>query len=197
MCTTIMRRSAKMSTVFANSPSPASELIDGNEELIEQESALSCSVSVNADRGRVFQVLTIAEYMEAWISIPGQCDDSPIHVACDAHGFRIRYYDEERMPATLTARYQTFRTARTTFQWSSSGDLDVAASIVKVRLQGDFARTTVSLTHSGLRSDEERLWHQIFWEMSLHKLCRLFQAPSPVRTEPMSARQRKRLIAQV
>lgn len=113
-----------MSTVFSNSPFPAASLIDEAEK---EDAALSYSVSVNADRGRLFQVLTIAEYMEAWISVPGQAHGCPAHVLCDPGGFRISYYDEMHLPRTLMAVYQTFRTNKATFLWSRSGDLDSAA----------------------------------------------------------------------
>lgn len=186
-----------MSTLCADSQLLASHLFEQSERAGDPNGALSYSISVNADRGRVFQVLTIAEYMEAWLSVPGQMHGSPVHVTCDAQGFRIRYYDEKGMPTTLVGLYQILRTAKTMFLWSRSGDSELTASVVKIRLQGDFARTTLCLVHDGFSTDEDRRWHHMFWENSLGKLCRLFQAPAPTRTQPMNARQRRRLIEPV
>jgi hypothetical protein len=45
--------------------------------------------------------------------------------------------------------------------------------VVKIRLQGDFGRTTVHLTHVGL-SESEQSWYSQLWEASLERLAGLF-----------------------
>jgi len=139
------------------------------------ESALSFTVSLNADRRRVFHVLTISEYMETWLAVPGRHPKSPLHVVSSTDGFHIRYFDEMENPTTLVGAYQTFRTAKTNFLWRRAVDLDPEPSIVKIRLNGDFERTTLSLTHTGLKSGEDLQWHSQLWEQSLDKLTSLFE----------------------
>jgi hypothetical protein len=46
-------------------------------------------------------------------------------------------------------------------------------SIVKIRLLGDFGRTTVHVTHVGVTTSNQH-WHRGLWESSLKKLGRLF-----------------------
>ncbi len=48
-------------------------------------------------------------------------------------------------------------------------------AFVKIRLDGDFERTTLTLTHRGLHSEEDRHWHAQLWERSLQKLSSLFE----------------------
>jgi len=44
---------------------------------------------------------------------------------------------------------------------------------VKIRLEGDFGRTAVYVTHVGLELSDWQ-WHQEHWEASLEKMCKLF-----------------------
>ena len=45
--------------------------------------------------------------------------------------------------------------------------------VVGVRLEGDFGRTAVHVTHLGLEPTV-RQWHQDLWESFLPKMCKLF-----------------------
>lgn len=136
---------------------------------------LSFTISVNADRRRVFHVLTIAEYMETWLSVPGRHQLSPINVKSDADGFHVQYFDEDGTLTALIGSYHTFRTAKTQFFWRKIGASESDQSFVKIRLNGDFERTTLCLTHNGFSTDRERRWHAQLWDGSLKKLSSLFE----------------------
>jgi len=157
---------------------PDESLLSKNNRRPKQpnhDSALSFTVSLNADRRRVFHVLTISEYMETWLQIPDRHHQAPIHVTSDQSGFHVRYFDDAGTPSSLVGAYQTFRTAKTSFLWRKTSDPEQDPTMVKVRLDGDFGRTTLSLTHLGLKGDLALDWHTQLWEQSLLKLSSLFE----------------------
>jgi len=142
---------------------------------INPNASLSFSISLNADRRRIFQVLTISEYMETWITVPGRQHDSQIKVVSDPSGFHVHYLDEKLGPSALVGSYQTYRTSKTNILWRRTCDREPVTSFIKIRLNGDFERTTLSLRQSGLASIEECEWHSQLWALSLEKLRSLFE----------------------
>lgn len=164
-----------MTTLFAQ---PEEILLNAENEKpqrIDIDASLSFSVSLNADRRRIFQVLTISEYMETWLSIPRCQPDSPIYVTSDPAAFYVRYCDENGAPSSLVGFYQTYRTSKTNILWRRNGVRESDTSLVRIRLNGDFERTTLCLNHSGLNSYEERDWHSQLWAQSLQRLASLFE----------------------
>jgi len=164
-----------MTTLYAHPEEILLGAKGGSPQKTNPHSSLSFLVSLNADRRRIFQVLTISEYMETWLSVPGCHRDSPIHVESDPTGFHVQYRDEKRGPSALIGFYQTYRTSKTNILWHRTASLASDGSVVRIRLNGDFERTTLCLSHSGLNSGEEREWHSKLWDRSLRKLCSLFE----------------------
>ena len=148
---------------------------DRRSPQINPDSAISVAVSLNADRRRVFHVLTIAEYMETWLQVPDRHDETPIHVTSDQSGFHVRYFDKAGSPATLVGAYQTYRTAKTSFLWRKTSDPESIPTMVKIRIEGDFERTTLNLTHLGITTAQQFEWHAKLWELSMEKLSSLFE----------------------
>jgi uncharacterized protein YndB with AHSA1/START domain len=132
------------------------------------------TVSVNADRHRIFQVLTVAEYMETWLTLPGQSLDSHLAVHCDESSFRIDCRKQQQVDFSITGWIRTYRRSKLAFTWTKPGLTESGNSLVLIRLHGDFERTTLCLTHSGLGSGVERSWHYEMWKRSLDKLSSLF-----------------------
>jgi len=164
-----------MNTLFTQSEGFQFNAEHERPQSINHDASLSFSVSLNADRRRIFQVLTISEYMETWLSIPGCHHDRSIYVVSDPTGFHVQYFDERLGPSGLVGSYQTFRTSKTNILWSRTGNRESSTSFVKIRLNGDFERTTLCLSHSGLNSAAELDWHAQLWAQSLEKLGSLFE----------------------
>src|SRR5438874_11926142 len=121
-----------MTTLFAQ---PEKVLLSA-EQIRPQElkpSSLSFTVSLNADRRRIFHVLTISEYMETWLHVPERQKESSIHVVSDPTGFHVQYMDEKGSPTALLGAYQTFRTSKTNILWRKSGVSQSDPSLVKIR----------------------------------------------------------------
>jgi hypothetical protein len=135
---------------------------------------IDVSVSVRADRQRLLQVLTVAEYMEAWLSIPGLSSDSHLAITSTSDHFRIDHFRSRRLDFMITGLYRTWRRSKLQFTWRKESETGSSTSYVLLRLCGDFGRTNLALTHTGLGSNADHIWHQVFWERSLGRLRSLF-----------------------
>jgi len=136
--------------------------------------AINLAVSVRAERRRLFQVLTVAEYMEAWLSIPGLSPGSRITVTSTPEHFRIDHFRSRELDFTITGLYRTCRRSKLHFTWRKDSRHGSCSSAVAICLRGDFGRTILALTHAPFGSIADRAWHRDLWEASLEKLCSLF-----------------------
>jgi uncharacterized protein YndB with AHSA1/START domain len=128
--------------------------------------------SVNADRNRLFQALSLGEYIDAWFvapdSVPGSTSVS-MNPDCFLIGWDLLSGGQER----FVGSYKVLRRSKVEFSWKRDSFQETSSSLVKIRLQGDFGRTTVHLTHVGV-SESEQLWYRLLWEASLERLAGLF-----------------------
>jgi uncharacterized protein YndB with AHSA1/START domain len=130
---------------------------------------IAMTVNVNADRHRLFQALTVPEYMETWISFPGPARHGPISATCTTENYRL-VGGGDGAEICIAGSYRVSRRSKMVFTWGKGNAPRASQSLVTIRLLGDFARTTLRLTHSGLDSRSEYLWHRAFWEGSMGRL---------------------------
>jgi uncharacterized protein YndB with AHSA1/START domain len=128
--------------------------------------------SVNADRQRVFHALTLPEYIETWFSAPGALIDRTVVSRWDEF-FSISYSSARSEQSRILCSYRVCRRSKLLFTWRHDNALERRSSLVKIRMEGDFGRTAVHVTHLGLEPSD-RQWHQDLWESSLEKMCKLF-----------------------
>ena len=133
---------------------------------------VSVTKSVNADRQRIFQAVTVPEYIETWLSPPGALDGSTA-VCASEDSLSISYRGAEGERLRIFCQYRAIRRSKLLFTWRNVSKPDGTPGLVKVRLLGDFGRTTVHVTHVGI-SPLEREWHQDLWTASLQRLRNLF-----------------------
>ena len=138
----------------------------------EQLYKVSASRSVNADRARIFQAITIPEYMETWFSAPDTNADCIRVLGVDGL-FSIDGRTEAGSRFRISCEYRVCRRSKLVFSWRQESFPEATSSMVTIRLRGDFERTTVDVMHSGLRS-LERQWCEDLWTASLAHLSRLF-----------------------
>lgn len=138
----------------------------------EQSFCITAMRHVNADRQRVFHALTVPEYIETWFSAPGALIGRTAVCRKD-DCFSISYFCAESEQLRILCSYRVCRRSKLLFTWRHDNALERSSSIVKIRLEGDFTRTAVYVTHAGLELSD-RQWHQEIWELSLEKLCKLF-----------------------
>jgi uncharacterized protein YndB with AHSA1/START domain len=135
---------------------------------------IAMTESVNAERHRLFQALTLPEYIEAWMRVPGIRGDQQITVTCTQESYRISCSSSDALEVCIAGVYRVSRRSKMIFTWRKGTASNAPPSLVTIRLLGDFARTTMRLSHSGLASKAEYLWHRAFWESSMGRLRSLF-----------------------
>lgn len=138
----------------------------------EEGAGVSVLRSVNADRNRLFQALTLTEYMDAWFVAPDSVAGSTavtLGPDCFVVTYKLRDGGEQR----FVGSYKVLRRGKVQFAWRRDGLHEAASSLVRIRLQGDFGRTTVHLTHVGL-NEAEQSHYKMLWEASLERLASLF-----------------------
>jgi uncharacterized protein YndB with AHSA1/START domain len=137
----------------------------------EGDAEVTIHRSVNADRSRLFQALTLAEYIEAWFVAPGAVSGST-SVTMGPDGFVVRYRLLDGGEERFIGSYKVLRRGKVQFAWTDASR-EASSSLVRIRLLGDFGRTTVQLTHAGL-GESQHLDYRMLWEASLDKLASLF-----------------------
>jgi len=137
---------------------------------------LECRVA--ADTRRVFDALTVPEYIETWICVPGH------HPACSnvtsrvADGFQIAHHCSTGPSTKIIGTYCSFLRRKLSFSWRPADGSECLDSFVDIRLYGDFERSILRLRHFGLGSEDEFDWHSALWSASLARLCGLFDRPT-------------------
>ena len=133
--------------------------------------SIGITASVNADRHRIYQALTVPEYIEAWFSAPGAIAGRTA-VSAGENSFSINWCTaQDRF--RIFCSYQVCRRSKLIFTWQPFTLAEPTSSMVKIRLLGDFGRITVHVTHIGLTSFDKQ-WHEELWAASLMRLSRLF-----------------------
>ena len=132
------------------------------------------SARIPADLRRIFNALTIAEYLEAWLCFPG-CD--PFHgvaVSQTKRGFDINLTLAHRRYPSLKIRaaYLTQEPYEVAFTWTKRPALTSETTVI-IDLNGTRSSTSLHLSHAGFIDNSDRLWHEAVWRSSLEKLRRI------------------------
>lgn len=143
-----------------------------NRTVLEESPVLSAVISIHAERQRVFQAITLPEYLEAWLTGPGALPGSAV-VTAGQNSFWICCAGAKDEHFRIFGSYKACKRSRLLLDWKYEEPSAVSISLVSIRLLGDFERTTLELVHLGL---PEFLisWHRELWDASLANLSRLF-----------------------
>lgn len=146
---------------------------------------MECSLA--ADTRRIFTALTVPEYIETWICVPGNhpgCQNVTCRIG---HEFQIEHLCNSGPTTRISGTYISLLKRKLSFSWKSAGPAPTDESLVDIRLYGDFEKSILRLRHFGLDSDESFNWHSDLWSASMTRLRKLFDRPSVV---PDAQRQR-------
>lgn len=131
--------------------------------------------TVNSDAWRIFQALTRPEYLETWLTLPGD-DPQSYLVAWQQQGsYRLDHYHNGRRDLIIDGSYRVCRRRKLLFTWRTRGDTVRPDSLVYIGLHGNFTNTILELHHRGLSTASDYFWHQEMWNSSLQRLSRIFQ----------------------
>ena len=154
--------------------------------------SLCQEVSVRADIPRLFQALTVPEYIETWLTLPGHQADCSTIAARNDDEYSLEHFCLGRPSVSISGRYLVCRRRDITFSWRVEGELRAAETRVDIRLRGDFERTTLWLRHSGFVSGHDLTWHSALWKVSMSRLAALYGASDRLR--PSLQRNRRRPV---
>lgn len=168
-----MKSSCEVPQALCYRPSARSrEEVGGSYETPSWTINLQCSVA--ADTRRIFYALTVPEYIEAWICIPG-CHPECRNVACRvARGFEIEHCCGSGAMTRVSGTYFSFEKRKLSFSWRPAWVADTQDSLVDIRLYGDFEKSILRLRHFGLKSEKDFNWHLSLWSASVARLGGLF-----------------------
>jgi hypothetical protein len=137
---------------------------------------VAMSIGVDADTHRIFQALTVPEYLEAWINLPGRTEDSFVVASPDANGYRLDHFSAGRTAVRISGSYIYCHRRKMRLLWRKTSQRNCAESLVDFRLRGNFGSSILELRHSALASADEFAWHQALWQSSLTKLASLLKS---------------------
>ncbi|SPE27794.1 hypothetical protein SBA5_600036 [Candidatus Sulfotelmatomonas gaucii] len=132
------------------------------------------TIGVNADARRIAQALTLPEYLEAWLCMPGRSMESHLVASQNPDGYRLDAYSDGRVAVRIIASYCFQHQRKMRLLWRKVCELDYTESIVDFRVRGNFGASVLELNHAGFDSADEYLWGQELWRASLAKLTSLF-----------------------
>jgi len=147
------------------------------EEALDSRT-INLEFSLAGDTRRIFEALTIPEYMELWLSLPGYHPDCHTRADRRMDGFVCEHLCRGRSKVTISGAYSVFLRRKLVFSWAISGISGPTASVADLRLCGDFERSILRLRHSGFTSDEDYSWHTALWTASLTRLSGLLGGPA-------------------
>ena len=150
---------------------------------------LECKVA--ADTRRIFDALTLPEYIEAWLCVPGHHPECSNVTSRVAHGFQIEHRCSSGSSTRIIGNYCSFLKRKLSFSWRPANGAETRDSFVDIRLHGDFERSVLRLRHFGLETEDDFNWHSALWSASIAKLCKLFERPT-LSNEPRKQRAGRR-----
>jgi hypothetical protein len=133
--------------------------------------AITLSISVDADARRISQALTEPEYLEAWISMPGQAEGSSIIASKRANGYGLDYCRAGRVVTSIVGSFLSCHQRKMRLRWRKVCSPSLAESLVDFRIRGNFGSSILELRQTAFSSADDYLWHQTLWQRSLETLA--------------------------
>lgn len=128
------------------------------------------SVVIEAEWPRILNAITVPEYLDVWLTMPGV-----ERVECRAEhktpgGFRIDIFAANAPRQAIHGDCIRSKPDEISYLWAREHAEDGKKSLVKLRLRGGRKRCALHLKHHGLLDQKERDWYSAMWQKSLDKL---------------------------
>lgn len=141
-----------------------------------QDWVVFLTIGVDADARRISRALTEPEYLEAWITMPGEGGESLIVATKKANGYRLDQYRASRVIASFVGSFLFCHQRKMRLTWRNAACPDAAESLLDFRIRGNFAGSILELRHMSLQSAGDFLWHQQLWRASLPRLASILRS---------------------
>jgi hypothetical protein len=76
-----------------------------SQQTLEKNWTIDLVVGVDADTRRIFQALTVPEYLEAWIDMPDRAEGSRVVASMETNGYRLDHYSAGCAAVHITGSY--------------------------------------------------------------------------------------------
>lgn len=136
---------------------------------------IAMSAGVDADAQRIFQALTVPEYLEAWIALPGAAHGEVV-ASPEENGYRLHQCIAGRVALRITGAFLFCHQRKMRLVWRKANGTFQNRSVVDFRIRGNFGSSVLELRHMGLDSTEEIAWHRELWRGSLERLASLLRS---------------------
>lgn len=137
---------------------------------------IALSVAVDADARRISQALMEPEYLEAWISMPDQTEDSSIVISKKPTGYGLDHWRAGRVVTSIVGSFLFCHRRKMRLSWRDIAAPGMTESFVDFRIRGNFASSVLELRHTALRSAGEFLWYEQLWSVSLARLAAILRS---------------------
>ena len=144
--------------------------------LPNEDWAVFLTIGVDADARRISQALTEPEYLEAWITTPGEGGESSIVATKKANGYRLDQYRAGRVIASFVGSFLFCHQRKMRLSWHDSAHTDLPETLVDFRIRGNFGGSILELRHTALHSAGDFLWYQQLWSASLPRLASILRS---------------------
>ncbi len=134
--------------------------------------SIGTSICLNADVRRIFQLLTVPEYLEAWLCLPGNEADASVGASRSENDYRLEFYSGGDLNTSVTGSFLVCRQRKMLFTWLNIG-VSPGCSMIDIRLRGNFGSSILELRHTGLASAAEYFWQMSMWHASFERLVHL------------------------
>jgi hypothetical protein len=134
--------------------------------------SIGTSICLNADVRRIFQLLTVPEYVEAWLRLPEEDAATSVTASRSGNDYGLEFYSAGELKAGVSGSFLVCRQRKMLFTWLNLG-VSPGFSMVDIRLRGNFGSSILELRHTGLASAAEYFWQMSMWRASFEKLVYL------------------------
>ena len=151
------------------------ELQDGirehrNATVLSNHSDVRASVVIEAEWPRVLNAITVPEYLDVWLTMPGverlECCTEQRTLG----GFRIDVFVGGALQRAIYGSCIRSKPDEVSYLWERNRAESIEKSLVKLRVRGGPRRCSLHVKHRGLWDQEERDWYSMMWQGSLNKL---------------------------
>jgi len=164
----------------ANLPSPVittsahvrRDSIFENVTALESVESLSVrtSATFNVAPSRLFNAVTIPEYIETWLTPPDVsevwCTGNP--AAGDALSIELQH--NQRVAVSILAEYKNISAQDLNVRWYVRSRTSTHISHLRIAIRTVRADAILRIRHSGFTNLSDWRWHQELWGLSLAKM---------------------------
>jgi hypothetical protein len=151
-----------------------------NATVLSNHSDIRASVVIEAEWPRVLNAITVPEYLDVWLTMPGV-----ERLECCAEqrtlgGFRIDVFIAGALQRAIYGSCIRSRPDEVSYLWQRNRAESEEKSLVKLRVRGGPRRCSLHLKHCGLWDQKERDWYSMMWQESLNKLRMIMEKRSSI-----------------